>query len=216
MTTLAFPWQDTLDGLPLISKTNPSWFAQASGAIGELLNDHAHCELKAASTALRLVGRYADDPALVQRMLALSYEELGHFRQVCDFLKECGGTLTPPRPDRYVRALRDWSFREPGGVGSKADACLAAAFVEARSCERFRVLAEGFSEDSVPNLDPDFASKLNKFYLNLADAESRHWETFRDLTLEAGEIGAVERRLHHMAEAEAEILAGLSLEPRMH
>jgi len=207
--TTALPWTDPRDGLPLLRPTPEAWLAGARADLNALLVDHAHCELKAASAALSLIGRCADDAELVRSMLALSHEEMRHFRQVLDVLEARGGALTPPRPDRYVARLRDWSFREPGGLGSRVDRLLVCAFVEARSCERFRILAAGLAGDAG-------AGTLGTFYLRLADAESRHWETFRDLAIAHGPRDAVTRRLEAMAGAEAGIVGELPLGPRMH
>jgi len=201
------PWTDPRDGLPLLRATPDAWLAGARCDLNALLGDHAHCELKAASAALSLIGRGADDRELVRSMIALAHEEMRHFRQVVDVLESRGGALTPPAPDRYVARLRDWSFREPGGLGSRVDRLLVCAFVEARSCERFRILAAGLAGE-----EPELAG----FYLRLADAESRHWETFRDLARVQCPPPGVDRRLHAMAEVEAEIVGELPLGPRMH
>jgi len=216
MNALEIPWANALDDLPLITPTRPEWFPAAVSDVDALLVDHAHCEQKAASMALSLIGRYPDDAEGVRAMLALVYEELRHFREVLTFIERRGGRLTPPNPDRYVRLLRDWSFRHKGGVGTRADAYLACAFVEARSCERFRILAAGFLAGEAGSLASDEAGELGGFYLQLADAERRHWTLFRDLALATGETAVVERRLQEMAEAESAIVAELPLAPRMH
>ncbi len=202
-----FPWADPLEGLPLRFATPPAWVETARANLDALLVDHAHCEEKAASQALALIGRFPEHPGLARGMIALAHEEMRHFRQVLDRLEERGGRLTKPLPDRYVRALREWGFRHRGGIGALGDLLLVSAFVEARSCERFRVLAEGLAGD-----EPELA----QFYLRLADAEGRHWELFRDLAYEAGSKRAVGERLAEMAEAEAAIVRERPIEPRMH
>lgn len=205
------PWSSVLDGLPLRRATDARWIAAARAGLDALLVDHAHCEQKAASTALSLIGKCAEDPVVVRSMLALAHEEMHHFRQVVDRLEARGAMLTNPLPDRYVRRLRDWSFRHRGGIGARVDLFLASAFVEARSCERFRILAADFLGDADPGL-----RDLGGFYLRLADAEARHWETFRDLALRHAPEASVARRLEETAEAEAAIVAELPVEPRMH
>jgi tRNA-(ms[2]io[6]A)-hydroxylase len=202
-----FPWTDPLAGLPLRFATPRAWVDTARANLDALLVDHAHCEEKAASQALALIGRFPEHPGLARGMIALAHEEMRHFRQVLDRLEERGGRLTKPLPDRYVRALREWGFRHRGGIGALGDLLLVSAFVEARSCERFRVLAEGLAAD-----EPALAG----FYLRLADAEGRHWELFRDLAYEAGPKAAVGERLGEMAEAEAAIVRARPIEPRMH
>lgn len=205
------PWTTTLEGLPLRRATDPAWIDVARADLNGLLVDHAHCEQKAASVALSLIGRCADNPDVVRKMLALAHEEMHHFRQVLDLLERRGGALTKPLPDPYVKRLRDWSFQHRGGIGTRVDLFLASAFVEARSCERFRILASAFHADEDPG-----TRELGTFYLRLADAEGRHWEMFRDLAFAEGPVGLVEKRLDAMAEAEGEIVASLPVKPRMH
>lgn len=206
-----FPWTETLEGLPLTEATPPGWVAVARANLDALLVDHAHCEQKAASTAVALIGRFPDHPGLARGMIALAQEEMRHFRQVVDRIEARGGTLSKPLPDRYVRALREWGFRQRGGLGALGDLLLVSAFVEARSCERFRILAEALSGDADPT-----AADLGRFYMQLADAEARHWELFRDLAWEASPRAEVDLRIDEMAAAEAEIVRGWPLEPRMH
>jgi tRNA-(ms[2]io[6]A)-hydroxylase len=197
-----------------------------------LLIDHAHCEQKAASAAMALIGRFPDHPGLARAMIALAHEEMKHFRQVLDRIEARGRTLTKPGPDRYVQALREWAFRHRGGLGPLGDLLLVCAFVEARSCERFRLLAEGLSPASVEptpaaveeNLEGSrdsgdasaHESDLAAFYRTLADAEGRHWVLFRDLALTAAPEKAVARRLEEMGEAEAAIVAAMPLTAQMH
>jgi tRNA-(ms[2]io[6]A)-hydroxylase len=204
---LQLPWKDPLEGLPLRFATPPAWVETARANLDALLVDHAHCEEKAASQALALIGRFPEHPGLARGMIALAHEEMRHFRQVLDVLEARGGRLTKPLPDRYVRSLREWGFRHRGGIGALGDLLLVSAFVEARSCERFRLLASGLAEE-----EPELAA----FYLRLADAEGRHWELFRDLAYEAGPARTVGERLAQMAEAEAAIVRARPVEPRMH
>ena len=194
-----------LEGLPLRAETPPEWTEVARSQIGALLADHAHCEQKAASMAIALIGRFPDHPGLARAMLALAQEEMSHFRQVLDRIEARGETLTKPLPDRYVRALRDWAFRHRGGIGALGDLLLVSAFVEARSCERFRLLARAFDGED-----------LGVFYGHLAEAECRHWERFRNLALETEKRDHVLTRLEEMAEAEARIVLSQPIEPRMH
>lgn len=209
MSADLLPWSHPTAALPLDEPTPAGWAACALGGLDALLDDHAHCELKAASAAMSLIGRFPEAPGLVAAMVALAHEEMRHFRQVLKKLESRGGALTPPRPDRYVRALRAWSFREKGGAGPLVDALLVCAFVEARSCERFRLLTEALREAGD---QPELAA----FYLQLADAEGRHWETFRDLARAAAPADQVARRLTAFSQAEGAIVAELPIEPRMH
>jgi len=205
------PWRHPTEGLPLAVPTPPAWAASALGHLDDLLVDHAHCEQKAASSAIALLGRFPDHPGLARAMIALAQEEMHHFRQVLDRIEGRGGALGKPRPDPYVRELRAWAFRHKGGIGPLGDLLLASALVEARSCERFRLLADALLAGG-DAADTD----LGIFYLRLADAEARHWELFRDLALGAAPDRLVVRRLEEMTEAEGRIVAGRPLEPRMH
>ncbi len=226
-TESRFPWADPRDGLPLRRATPRAWLEVALADLDALLVDHAHCEQKAANTAIALIGRFPDHPGLARGMIALAHEEMRHFRQVLDVIEERGCTLTKPASDTYVGELRDWGFRNRGGLGALGDLLLVSAFVEARSCERFRLLAEGLAAcdggpaEGTEPADPalpgaEEAASLSRFYARLADAEGRHWELFRDLALDAAPAKSVERRLEEMAEAEAEIMSRRPLAPRMH
>jgi tRNA-(ms[2]io[6]A)-hydroxylase len=210
MTTQILPWSSSLQGLPLLRETHPDWIAVARADLRALLVDHAHCEQKAASQALSLIGRFPEDGELVRSMVGLAAEEMRHFRRVLDWIDRRGESLTRPAPDPYVQELRSWSFRRPGGLGARVDLLLACAFVEARSCERFRILAGSLLPEEGE------LRELGGFYLRLADAESRHWETFRNHALRHGPEEAVAARICAMADAEAKVVSRLPVEPRMH
>lgn len=192
---------------PLSRATAPGWAATALQDLDALLVDHAHCEEKAAASALKFLAQHADVKGLWRAMTALAHEELRHFRAVTEMLEARGGTLTRPKPDRYAGELRRLSASLPGGLGGLGDALLAAALIEARSCERFRLLAA-----ELRDRDAD----LSNFYRQLADAEERHWELFRDLAIEATSAQRVARRLPQLAEAEGELIASLPHGPRIH
>ena len=205
------PWTHPLEGLPLAFATPAAWAETALGNLDALLVDHAHCEQKAANMALALIGRFPEQEGLARAMVALAQEEMLHFRQVLDVLEARGGRLTKPGTDPYVKELRAWGFQHPGGVGPLEDLLLVTAFGEARSCERFRLLAGALAGSA----DEDLWN-LGKFYRNLADAEARHWERFRSLALATGHPETVLKRLADMATAEGAIVARRPLEPRMH
>ncbi|GAB4368903.1 MAG: tRNA-(ms[2]io[6]A)-hydroxylase [Acidobacteriota bacterium] len=200
-----------LEGLPLVRPTDPRWARRALGDLDALLADHAHCEHKAASTALALIGRHGDLPELVRPLMALAQEELLHFRQVLDLLEARGAALGRPRPDRYVRALLDRCLREPGGIGALGDRLLVCALVEARSCERFRRLAAVLAQDAKAG-----APELGAFYGRLATAEGRHWELFERLARRAAPASRVAGRLGQFVRIEAEIVGDLPIEARIH
>ena len=191
--------------------TSPEWATIATKELDTLLIDHAWCEYKAASAGLGLIGRYPEHPQLVRPMLALVQEEMLHFRQCVDRIEKRGGRLGAIPSDRYVKALRGRFVGEGRGLGSLGDMLMINAFVEARSCERFRMLASALEGVDGPD------GELGVFYARLAEAEARHWETFRELAIEAlGDAPRVHARIEEVAGMEAEIIAELPLGPRMH
>jgi tRNA-(ms[2]io[6]A)-hydroxylase len=207
----AHSWRTPLDGLPLSAPTITGWARTALLDLDALLVDHAHCEHKAASTALRLINRFPDHQPLLRPMLALAGEEMLHFRQVLDLLEARGVVLTRPEPDRYVNLLRRRCTSDGRGLGALGDHLLIAAFVEARSCERLRLLAEELS--SRPD---DDQRALAGFYGRLATAEGRHWELFHQLAAGSAPPPRLRRRVAEIAAMEAEILGSLPAAPRMH
>ncbi len=206
-------WTSPREGLPLLWETPGEWAHLALEHLDAVLVDHAHCEHKAASSALALIGRFPDDPGLVGAMIALAQEEIHHFRQVVDLIERRGGKVTRALRDPYVRDLRTRSSREIGGVGSKAEALLVCAFVEARSCERFRLLSGALQSRANASSED---RELAEFYRRLAAAEGRHWEVFRDLAAEVVGRTRVEHRIVRLAEIEAEVISSRPLEARMH
>lgn len=199
-----------LEGLPLIAETPDRWAQLALENLDEVLRDHAWCEYKAASAGLGLLARFPEYDLLIRPMIALVQEEMLHFRQVTDLLRERGVALGIPPPDPYVKRLRNILCARGSGLGGLGDHLIVNAFIEARSCERFRVLAAALTHGD------DNDRTLADFYQRLADAEGRHWETFRDLALEVCDAEAVHLRIEEAGQLEAQLLADLPLEPRMH
>ena len=126
--------------------TDPRWVKIVEKNIHEILTDHAFCEQKAASTAISLIIRYPEESELVEAMIALAQEELSHFEMVHQKIRKRGWVLGRERKDQYVRDLRQFF---PNG-GSRMDQLvhqlLYAAMIEARSCERFRLLSESIDD----------------------------------------------------------------------
>jgi tRNA-(ms[2]io[6]A)-hydroxylase len=190
---------NAIEGLPLAAPSPPGWADAACADLDALLVDHAYCELKAASTALSLVVRFAERPALTDAMADLAREEMKHFDRVHAIIRGRDKTLTRIQGDRYVKRLLLL------GDSSLLDSLIRSAFIEARSCERFRLLAQA----PIP-------ADLRDFYAELARAEDRHHELFLDLA--SSELGPelVRERVAALAPREAEIVASLPLESRMH
>jgi tRNA-(ms[2]io[6]A)-hydroxylase len=178
--------------------------AAALADLDATLVDHAHCELKAASNALSMVARHADDRLVVDALSDLAREEIEHFRQVHARLVQRQIPLGAPNVDPYVAALRRaHTTLAPSQVPENAvtvDRLLACALIEARSCERFGLLAR-----ALVDRDGDLAC----FYENLRASEARHYRTFVDLAIHVagGAAAAVQARRAEMSAAESRIVA---------
>ena len=159
----------------------------------EILLDHAHCEKKAASTALSLIFRYPDLDALLRPLSELAREELRHFEMCLDRLKERGVPFRRLRPSRYASRLRDaCREQEPERL---LDTLLCCSLIEARSCERMKLLAEVIEDED-----------LAAFYRGLLASEARHHTMYVRLARQYYEEDEVAARLRILAEHEAKVL----------
>jgi tRNA-(ms[2]io[6]A)-hydroxylase len=198
--------------LHLASTTAPQWCEQVLAEIDELLLDHAHCEKKAASTALSLIFRYPERAALITPLSELAREELGHFEQVVALLRARGREferLTPsPYAAKLMQAVRT---HEPARL---LDTLLCCALIEARSCERMQVLAHAFES----RIDQPGMRALFELYDGLLASEARHFATYVDLARRCAvvEESALLERLRELAEHEAEVLRAATGSARMH
>lgn len=198
--------------LCLTRPTPPAWVEKALENLDAVLIDHAHCELKAAQNALSLVPR-ALSRAMANELLALADEETRHVRQVLDELDRRGLRLGTPPPDPYAAELRAIAHRSrPGGRGAQdalLDRLVVAALIEARSCERFRLLADGLAGAG--------QAELAAFYEELFEAEARHYRVFTELSGEAaGDRAVARKRLAELALAEGEMCAKLGVTASVH
>jgi tRNA-(ms[2]io[6]A)-hydroxylase len=189
--------------LRLATPTDPAWVARALAHLDEILIDHAHCEKKAASTAVSLLFRYPEHGALLPVLADLAREELAHFQQVLARLAARGialrHQLPAPYATRLVAAVR---AAEPDRL---LDTLLCMALIEARSCERLGLLA-----DAVP--DDDLAA----FYRALVASEARHHAAYVDLAQAVAPPATVRARLAVLADHEAAVLAAAPPWPRLH
>jgi tRNA 2-(methylsulfanyl)-N6-isopentenyladenosine37 hydroxylase len=185
----------------LRSASDPRWVEVALSDLDRTLGDHAHCEKKAAATAIKLVGDHPRDPDLVRRLSRLAQEEGQHFMAVLNELAHRGVHLPRDDGDPYAQALLSLVLH---GAPRLVDRLLVGALIEARSCERLALLGEALP-----------AGRLRALYLRLAVAESGHERLFVDLAEARGGAAARERLLV-LAKAEAQIVAGLPLVARIH
>lgn len=186
--------------------TDPRWVNLAEKSLEEILTDHAYCEQKAATSCISLIQLYPEHERLVEELSPIVTEEWGHFRMVLAELKKRNLDLGKQRKDLYVNALL--ATQKKGG--SKQDRLLekllTCALIEARSCERFRLLSLHLDEEN-----------LRKFYHHFMVSEAGHYRLFIDLAKEYCGQEAVQKRWPEYLEAEAEIMKNLELRgDRMH
>lgn len=175
----------------LCCETPGEWLAEALNHPEELLIDHANCEKKAAATAMKLMYRYTDNATLLSKMSQLAREELLHFQQVVELMRERGIKYTQIAPSRYAAGLRQHiSHSESLAL---VDILLIGAYIEARSCERFAMLSQV--------LDPE----LSKFYRNLLRSEARHFQDYLMLAYETGHA-EVDARLEFFGQVEKDLI----------
>lgn len=185
----------------LLSPTPDAWVQAAAGRWRELLNDHAQCEKKAASTALALMFAYPEDRRLASTLSRLAREELRHFEQVQKLMTKCELPFERQRPGRYASRLR--TALRTLDPGRKLDLLLMGALIEARSCERFRLLA------------PRLPAEVAGFYAQLADSEARHFEQYLALAQESGPA-QWQARLRELAAHEARLATAPDPQLRFH
>lgn len=202
--------------LHLASRTPPSWARWALAHLDDLLLDHAHCEKKAASTAINLIFKYGGEhPALAQPLSALAREELEHFEQVIAHLRRRGKELVRAEPSPYAAELMKICRR--GEPARMIDTLLCCAMIEARSCERMQHVHTALSaavDAGLPSADPALAG----LYGSLLTCEARHHTSYVELARGAGELpeADVRARLLQIAAHEAEVVARLPVGPRLH
>jgi tRNA-(ms[2]io[6]A)-hydroxylase len=189
--------------LHLHCTTDARWLAQVDAHLDEVLIDHAHCEKKAAGTALNLIFHYVEHRELCREMTEIVSEELEHFHQVLQVLDERGIRFRRLKPSQYGRHLNDLVRKqEPHRA---VDRLLVAGLIEARSCERFQALAAHVK-------DPPLAA----FYQGLFESEARHHATYTRLARHYAPEQELEARLEELAAAEARIISAGEPLARMH
>jgi tRNA 2-(methylsulfanyl)-N6-isopentenyladenosine37 hydroxylase len=195
------------DDLPLKYLTPISWATAVLHKPLELLNDHAHLEKKAATNALELVNRYpvpTPPENWVAAMTAIARDEVEHLALVCRMLARRGARLTRQHSNPYASALRGL-VRMGAGPGELVDRLMISALIEARSCERFKLLAEACTD-----------VELAKLYRGLWASEHGHYRTFIQLAEQVTDAKEVAERWAQMLDAEADIIQNQPPGPRMH
>jgi tRNA-(ms[2]io[6]A)-hydroxylase len=186
--------------------TDPRWVNMAEMSLEDILTDHAFCEQKAATSCISLIQGFSDKKELVDSLAPIVTEEWGHFRQVLRELDKRGLTLGAQRKDEYVNKLL--KFQQKGGSRENAllEKLLTFALIEARSCERFRLLSLHIAEDS-----------LKEFYHSFMVSEAGHYRMFIDLAKTYFDEDRVKKRWQEYLNYEATVMNELSLRgDRMH
>ena len=185
--------------------TDPRWVNIVEKNIKDILTDHAFCEQKATSTAISLIVSFPEYSELVQEMTALVKEEISHFKMVHDKILEHGWTLGRDRKDDYVLQLIKFFPKGGSRTDQLVHRLLYAALIEARSCERFRLLSEALKD-----------KELAEFYRNLMVSEANHYTMFLGFARKYGDKKEVDTKWQKLLDFEAEIMKNLSKTETIH
>ncbi|MEO0571363.1 MAG: tRNA-(ms[2]io[6]A)-hydroxylase [Bacteroidota bacterium] len=185
--------------------TDPRWVNIVEKNIEEILTDHAYCEQKAASTAISLIIGFPEKSDLVKEMIALSREEMGHFNMVHEKILERGWTLGRERKDEYVIELMKFFPKGGSRETHLIHKLLYAALIEARSCERFRLLSKEIGDED-----------LSDFYKKLAISEATHYTMFIKFARKYGQREIVDQKWQKLLEYEANLMKDLGKKETMH
>jgi tRNA-(ms[2]io[6]A)-hydroxylase len=185
--------------------TDPRWVNIVEKNIEEILTDHAFCEQKAASNAISIVVKHPEKSDLVTGVLEIAQEELTHFQQVHAKLLERGYVMGKERKDEYVNLL--YAFQRGGGSRSQqlVDRLLFSAMIEARSCERFKVLSENINDED-----------LRVFYRELMISEANHYTTFLGYAKQYANGEDVDKRWQEWLDYEGEIISQFGKKETIH
>ena len=185
--------------------TDPRWVDIVEKNIEEILTDHAYCEQKAASTAISIIIRFPEYTDIVQEMTALVKEEISHFKMVHDKIIQRGWALGRDRKDEYVIELMKFFPKGGSRTTQLVDKLLYAALIEARSCERFRLLSEKIQD-----------KELADFYKSLMTSEANHYTMFLGFARKYGNRQEVDKKWKDLLEFEAGIMKKLGKKETMH
>ena len=192
--------EDTRNILGLQLPTDPRWVDLAGKSIEEILTDHAYCEQKAATSCISLIQRYSEREKLVKELSPIVTEEWGHFRLVLQELEKRNLKLGKQRKDEYVNKLLE--FQKQGGSveGRMLDQLLTMALIEARSCERFKRLSEGLTDEYLCN-----------FYRRFMESEAGHYTLFIELAETYVDKEKVRKRWAEWLKYEAGVINNLEV-----
>jgi len=185
--------------------TDPRWVNIAEKNLEDILVDHAYCEQKAASTAISLIVSFPEYTELVEAMIDLVQEEMSHFKMVHDKILEYGFTMGRDRKDNYVIQLLKFFPKGGSRTDQMVHRLLYAGLIEARSCERFKLLSEELQD-----------KELRLFYKKLMISEANHYTMFLNFARKYGNREQVNKKWQDLLEYEAEIIKSLSKDGLIH
>ena len=185
--------------------TDPRWVKLVETNIEEILRDHAWCEQKAATNAISIISLNPEHTDLVTDLLALAQEELDHFTRVHEIIKKRGYTLGRERKDSYVNELFKAKIKGGNRQQSLVNRLLFSAMIEARSCERFKVLSENIKDE-----------ELSEFYKELMISEAGHYTTFLGFARKYGEGIDVDKQWKELLVLEGEIIKNYGKKETVH
>lgn len=193
--------------LKLKLPTDPRWVNIVEKNIAEILTDHAWCEQKAATNAITIITNNSEYQDLVKDLLALAKEEIDHFEQVHNLIIKKGLTLGRERKDDYVNELYLYMKKSSDGsrISGLVERLLFSAMIEARSCERFKVLSENINDE-----------ELAIFYRDLMESEAGHYTTFINYARKYGKGIDVEKRWKEWLAFEANVIANYGKAETIH
>lgn len=201
-------WEETTRQKMLHLKlpTDPRWVDIAQMQIEDILVDHAYCEQKAASSCISLIVRFNDLEYLVDTLTPIVAEEWGHFERVMEQLKKRGMKFGRQRKDEYVTRLTDFVKKGGSRMDQLTEHLLLNALIEARSCERFKLLSKNIQDED-----------LQKFYYELMISEAGHYVTFIEMARMYQDPEKVNKRWQEWLTFEAEVLKSMEIRgDRMH
>lgn len=190
-------------GLKLL--TDPRWANIAESNLEEILTDHAWCEQKAATNAINMIADNCEYPDLVDELTIIALEEMEHFKQVVNIIKERGYTLGRGRKDDYVGQLMKFCKKDGSRNNAFIERLLFAAMIEARSCERFKTLSQNIKD-----------KELAKFYHDLMVSEATHYTTFLGFARKYSVDVDVDKRWKEWLEFEGELIKSYGKKESIH
>lgn len=185
--------------------TDPRWANIVEKNIEDILTDHAWCEQKAASTAVSLIVGFPEYTELIQEMILLIKEEISHFKMVHDKILERGWVLGRDRKDEYVLQIVNFFPKGGSRTTQLVHRLLYAALIEARSCERFRLLSEELED-----------TELAEFYRKLMISEANHYTMFLSFARQYGDRKEVDQKWNELLTFEAEVMKDLGKHQSIH